>query len=179
MLGLRHQVRVISFCLAQTFSPGLFWPCCLQISLETQSCKRLYVRNVTQYYQDLKDLPDSECWRPPMHTLLALLSSPWFSSKQWKNNTSVKLSWRTGNSLSWKRLSPSSLSSFLQPAVPWDTNEGGNTQKCVVSALWKQDLPDSHQSVLDLTGVARQLPVLQRWRYVRWLWFTICGNGYI
>lgn len=112
-----------------------------------------------------------------MHTLLALLSSPWFSSKQVKKNSSVKLSWRAVNSLSWKWVSSSSLSSFLQLAELWYTDEGGDTQKCGVSALWKQDLPDSYQLVLDLTGVARQLAVLQRWRYVKWWWFTLRGDG--
>lgn len=161
-----HQVRVISFCLVQTFSPdncrSLFWFCGLQISLEPPSCKPLYVRNIAQYYQDLQDLPHSECQRALMLTLLALLSSPCFSSKQWNNNTGVKLSWRTSNGLSWKRFSSSSLSSFLQPAAPWYTNKRGDTQKCVVSTVWKQDLLDSPQSVSDLTDVARQLSAVQR-----------------
>lgn len=56
-----HQLRVNTFCPSLTLSPdhctALFWPCGLQISLEPQSCKCLHVRNIAQYYQDMKDLP--------------------------------------------------------------------------------------------------------------------------
>lgn len=82
------------------------------------------------------------------YQLFSLPSFPFCSSKQRKNNTSVKMPWRTGSSFPWKWLPWSSLSGVLQSAVPWYTKEGGDTLKCVVSALREQDLPDSLQPVL-------------------------------
>lgn len=145
-----HQLRVNVFCPSLTFSTDnctvLFWPCGLQISLEPQMpAHEEYCPVLLRY--ERPSLPRFECWRPLIHISLCFL--PLFgSSKQWKNSTSVKMPWSSGSSLWWKWLSWSSLSS-VQSAVPWYTKEGGDTQKCLVGALWEQDLPDSLQSVLD------------------------------
>lgn len=168
-----HQLRVIVFCPSLTFSPDnctvLFWLCGLQISLEPQSCKCLHVRNIAQYYWDVKDLPFHIFNAEGPWSTFSLCFLPLFAVQSNGETTPVSKCHE-------------GLAAACHGAI-WALLFNLQCH----GAQMREETPRNALLVLFENRIfqipsrfsARQLSALQRWGYVKWLCFTLCVAGYI